>query len=59
VRALSNELLDGRGWRESDGRTFTAAKPQPLAETALLPELQRLADAVKSMRAAVPAWAPS
>jgi hypothetical protein len=62
VLAFGNELLDicrsGR-WRTPDGRTFAAAKLLPLAEAALLLELQRPDDTVKTARTASPAREPA
>ncbi len=64
VLAFGSELLDleppagwfvaaSNGWRSPDGRSFAAAYLLPRASAALLPELQRLADAVKKAQASL------
>ncbi len=64
VFAFGDELLDlarhnGWSWCTPAGRTLAAAKLLPMAEAALLPELQRLAANARNARSGVSAGAPS
>jgi hypothetical protein len=45
---------DDHKWRTPGGRNFAAAYLLPLAEAALRPELQRLADAFKALPVSLP-----